>query len=58
MPTSATPQNLNLYRYAQNNPTTFGDPDGHRPPSPVFEETGVMTPEEDAIHDEASVNLR
>src|SRR5579864_587129 len=23
------PQSLNLYRYAQNNPTTFGDPDGH-----------------------------
>jgi RHS repeat-associated protein len=23
------PQSLNLYRFAQNNPTTFGDPDGH-----------------------------
>ena len=23
------PQSLNLYSYVQNNPTTFGDPDGH-----------------------------
>jgi RHS repeat-associated protein len=23
------PQSLNLYRYGQNNPMTFGDPDGH-----------------------------
>lgn len=23
------PQSLNLYGYVQNNPTTFGDPDGH-----------------------------
>ncbi len=26
------PQSLNLYSYVQNNPTTFGDPDGHCPP--------------------------
>ncbi len=25
------PQSLNLYSYAQNNPTTVGDPDGHAP---------------------------
>ena len=25
------PQSLNLYSYVQNNPTTFGDPDGHCP---------------------------
>ena len=25
------PQSLNLYSYAENNPTTFGDPDGHVP---------------------------
>ena len=25
------PQSLNLYSYGQNNPTTFGDPDGHTP---------------------------
>jgi len=24
------PQSLNLYSYVQNNPTTFGDPDGHQ----------------------------
>ena len=23
------PQSLNLYSYVQNNPITFGDPDGH-----------------------------
>jgi RHS repeat-associated protein len=26
------PQSLNLYTYGKNNPTTFGDPDGHDPP--------------------------
>ena len=26
------PQSLNLYAYAENNPTTFGDPDGHQGP--------------------------
>ncbi|HEV2963560.1 MAG TPA: RHS repeat-associated core domain-containing protein [Candidatus Angelobacter sp.] len=25
------PQSLNLYTYSKNNPTTFGDPDGHCP---------------------------
>jgi RHS repeat-associated protein len=25
------PQSLNLYTYSKNNPTTFGDPDGHDP---------------------------
>jgi RHS repeat-associated protein len=25
------PQSLNLYSYVENNPTTFGDPDGHGP---------------------------
>jgi RHS repeat-associated protein len=25
------PQSLNLYTYTKNNPTTFGDPDGHDP---------------------------
>jgi hypothetical protein len=25
------PQSLNLYTYGKNNPTTFGDPDGHDP---------------------------
>lgn len=25
------PQSLNLYSYVENNPTTFGDPDGHVP---------------------------
>jgi RHS repeat-associated protein len=43
------PQSLNLYRYAQNNPTTFGDPDGHCPPCPVEEETGYVIAEEEAI---------
>lgn len=43
------PQSLNLYRYAQNNPTTFRDPDGHCPPCPVEEETGLIIPEEEAI---------
>jgi hypothetical protein len=28
------PQSLNLYTYGKNNPTTFGDPDGHDPPVP------------------------
>jgi RHS repeat-associated protein len=26
------PQSLNLYTFSKNNPTTFGDPDGHDPP--------------------------
>src|SRR5205085_2346365 len=29
------PQSLNLYTYGKNNPTTFGDPDGHCPPCAV-----------------------
>ena len=28
------PQSLNLYTYGKNNPTTFGDPDGHCPMCP------------------------
>ncbi len=36
------PQSLNLYSYVQNNPTTMGDPDGHRCPGcPVM--TGPIT---------------
>ncbi len=50
------PQSLNQYSYVRNIPTSQTDGDGHCPPCPVFEETGVLTPEEDAIHDEATVN--
>jgi RHS repeat-associated protein len=30
------PQSLNLYSYVENNPTTFGDPDGHLAPDGLF----------------------
>jgi RHS repeat-associated protein len=30
------PQSLNLYSYVKNNPTTFGDPDGHVGPETVI----------------------
>jgi RHS repeat-associated protein len=33
------PQSLNLYSYVQNNPTTFGDPDGHGCPPQCAVET-------------------
>ena len=31
------PQSLNLYGYVQNNPTTFGDPDGHVGPETLID---------------------
>ncbi len=35
------PQSLNLYSYVQNNPTTFGDPDGHQEPIENTVEVGL-----------------
>jgi RHS repeat-associated protein len=35
------PQSLNLYSYVQNNPTTFGDPDGHENEGPPVNSSGA-----------------
>jgi RHS repeat-associated protein len=35
------PQSLNLYSYVQNNPTTFGDPDGHANGGPPVNSSGA-----------------
>jgi RHS repeat-associated protein len=43
------PQSLNLYSFAKNNPTTFGDPDGHCPDG-ICENIATLTPDQVEAH--------
>lgn len=56
------PQSLNLYSYVENNPTTFGDPDGHEGDGPglvteIEEGVDLMSQEANAVANEIGAGM-